>query len=86
MPDTRGAVDGGAATYVYVSGYTAKGPVRVTWGRTQQMTWAWFATYCDEAYVRCAGKNRFKKRMIEAQVVADSKQSQHPFWGLGASA
>ncbi|SFF15484.1 hypothetical protein [Spirosoma endophyticum] len=36
--------------YVYVSGYTAQGPVCVTWGRKQQMTWNFLRTYCDEAY------------------------------------
>ncbi|MFO0940021.1 MAG: hypothetical protein U0930_04575 [Pirellulales bacterium] len=32
--------------YVYVSGYTPTGPVCVTWGRKQQMTWAWLDKYC----------------------------------------
>jgi hypothetical protein len=36
--------------YVYVSGYTKRGPVCVTWGRKQQMTWKFFEKYCDEAY------------------------------------
>ena len=36
--------------YVYVPGYTKLGPVCVTWGRKQQMTWAFFNKYCDEAY------------------------------------
>ena len=36
--------------YVYVPGYTKLGPVCVTWGRKQQMTWAWVDKYCDEAY------------------------------------
>lgn len=36
--------------YVYVSGYTALGPVCVTWGRKQQMTWRFIDKYCDEAY------------------------------------
>jgi hypothetical protein len=36
--------------YVYVPGYTTQGPVCVTWGRKQQMTWAFFDKYCDEAY------------------------------------
>lgn len=35
---------------VYVPGYNATGPVCVTWGRKQQMTWAYFDKYCDEAY------------------------------------
>ncbi|WP_347260863.1 hypothetical protein [Rudaea sp.] len=36
--------------YVFVPGYTKLGPVCVTWGRKQQMTWAFYAKYCDEAY------------------------------------
>ncbi len=36
--------------YVYVPGYTKIGPVCVTWGRKQQMTWAFLNKYCDEAY------------------------------------
>lgn len=36
--------------YVYVTGYTKLGPTCVTWGRKQQMSWAFFQRYCDEAY------------------------------------
>jgi hypothetical protein len=36
--------------YVFVCGYTADGPVCVTWGKKQEMTWAFFEKYCDEAY------------------------------------
>jgi len=50
--------------YVYVSGYTPSGPVCVTWGRKQQMTWAWLDKYCDEAYAILDAKNHFKKNMI----------------------
>lgn len=35
---------------VAVVGFTAAGPVCVTWGRKQQMTWAFVDRYCDEAY------------------------------------
>ena len=51
--------------YVYVCGYTPAGPVCVTWGRKQQMTWAWFDRYCDEAYAIFDAKNKFKKAMID---------------------
>jgi hypothetical protein len=51
--------------YVYVCGYTRSGPVCITWGRKQQMTWAWFDKYCDEAYAIFDAKNRFKKAMID---------------------
>jgi len=36
--------------YVYVSGYTNRGPLCVTWGRKQQISWAFVNRYCDEAY------------------------------------
>ena len=51
--------------YVYVPGYTPPGPVCVTWGRKQQMTWAWFAKYCDEAYAVFDAKNRFRKPAVD---------------------
>jgi hypothetical protein len=50
--------------YVYVPGYTPAGPVCVTWGRKQQMTWAWLAKYCDEAYAIFDAKNSFKKNIV----------------------
>lgn len=36
--------------YVYVPGYTKDGPVCITWGRKQQMSWAFVNKYCDEAW------------------------------------
>ena len=50
--------------YVFLCGYTPTGPVCVTWGRKQQMTWAWFDKYCDEAYAIFDAQNKFKKSMI----------------------
>src|SRR5260370_30532458 len=54
----------GAVHYVYISGYTPAGPVCVTWGRKQQMTWAWVNKYCDEAYAIVDAKDTFKKALI----------------------
>jgi hypothetical protein len=51
--------------YVLVPGYTRKGPVCVTWGRKQQMTWAWLDKYCDEAYAIFDAIYRFRKSMID---------------------
>ena len=48
--------------YVYVPGYTKKGPVCVTWGRKQQITWAFWDKYCDEAYGIFDAKNTAKKK------------------------
>ncbi len=47
--------------YVYVSGYTKLGPVCVTWGRKQQITWAFMSKYCDEAYAIIDAKDTAKK-------------------------
>lgn len=53
--------------YVYVPGYTTTGPVCVTWGRKQQMSWAFFAKYCDEAYaIIDAVDTAKKKRALDA--------------------
>lgn len=45
-----GAKNSWGGHYVYVGGYTAAGPVCVTWGRKQAMTWRFFDRYTDEAY------------------------------------
>lgn len=51
--------------YVYVCGYTATGPVCVTWGRKQQMTWQWLATYADEAFATFDAANSFNKGLVD---------------------
>lgn len=48
--------------YVLVPGYTKLGPVCVTWGRKQQMTWAFFDKYCDEAYAIIDAVDTAKKK------------------------
>ncbi len=54
--------------YVFLSGYTTKGPVCVTWGRKQQMTWAFAKKYCDEMYGIVDNKDRFlKKSPLDAE-------------------
>ena len=35
---------------IYIPGYNITGPVCITWGKRQQMTWAWFVKYVDEIY------------------------------------
>jgi hypothetical protein len=58
--------------YVLVPGYTTKGPVCVTWGRKQQMTWAFFDKYCDEAYaIIDAIDTPKKKRALDAKALGD---------------
>ena len=51
--------------YIYVPGYTAQGPVCVTWGRKQQMTWAWLDKYYDEAYAISDAKDSLKETVID---------------------
>lgn len=48
--------------YVYVTGYTKLGPMCVTWGRKQSMSWAFFRKYCDEAYAIIDQINTPRKR------------------------
>jgi hypothetical protein len=48
--------------YVYIPGYTGAGPVCVTWGRKQQMTWDFIDKYCDEAYAIIDDVNTLKKK------------------------
>lgn len=50
--------------YVYVPGYTLLGPVCVTWGRKQQMTWAFIDKYCDEAYAIIDAADTAKKKRV----------------------
>lgn len=45
--------------YVYINGYTKDGPICVTWGQYQHMTWEFFEKYCDEAYAIIDDKNKF---------------------------
>lgn len=59
----RGSAKGSwGGHYVYVPGYTKRGPVCVTWGRKQQMTWAFFWKYCDEAYAIIDAVDTAKRR------------------------
>jgi hypothetical protein len=68
-PDSAPGTWGGH--YVYVCGYTPSGPVCVTWGRKQQMTWPWFDKYCDEAYAIFDANDQFKKSIIrKSQITA----------------
>ncbi len=46
--------------YVFVCGYTAAGPVCVTWGSKQQMTWAFVDRYCDAIYAILDAKDNAK--------------------------
>src|SRR5215831_10438559 len=72
-PDAKVGSWGGH--YVYVPGYTKQGPVCVTWGRKQQITWAWLAKYCDEAYAIFDAKDSFKTKAISAKKIEEFLES-----------
>lgn len=44
---------------VLLVGYNPIGPVCITWGRKQQMTWAWWVKYSDESYAIIDSPNDF---------------------------
>jgi hypothetical protein len=62
-PDSKPGSWGGH--YIFVPGYTKIGPVCVTWGRKQQLTWKFVDKYCDEAYAifDAADTNKTKKAL-----------------------
>jgi hypothetical protein len=61
-PGPKGRKDPRGGHYVYCPGYTEIGPVCVTWGRKQQMTWKFFDRFSDEAYATIDARDpRFKK-------------------------
>ena len=41
-------IEGGHA--VPIVGYSATGPIVVTWGQLQEVTWEWWLTYAEESY------------------------------------
>jgi len=51
--------------YIYVPGYTARGPVCVTWGHEQQMSWAWLDEYYDEVYAIFDSQDSLKETVID---------------------
>lgn len=59
-PDTR--IVGGHA--VYLVGYDATGPICITWGKKQHMTWAWWDKYVDEAYAIVDNKNTWASNSV----------------------
>jgi len=53
---TPGSLGGHA---VYLCGWNSTGPVCITWGRKQQMTWRFFDACCDEAFCIVDNKDKF---------------------------
>ena len=56
-----GGLQGGHGVYAYkydlIEGYNEIGPVCMTWGKRQQMTWEFWDKYVDEAYGIVDNKN-----------------------------
>ena len=63
-PGPDGEPDPKGGHYVLCTGYTPTGPVCVTWGQKQQMTWAFFDRYSDEAYAIIDAKDRRSKEAL----------------------
>jgi hypothetical protein len=42
---------------VFIKAYNITGPICVTWGYEQQMTWAFWDKYCDESYAIIDNRN-----------------------------
>lgn len=61
--------------YVYICGYNPLGPVCVTWGRKQQMTWGWLAQYCDEAFAIFDEQSSFKKKFVDSKKIEQYLES-----------
>jgi len=61
-----GAVPGGWGGHaVGCFAYTPSGPVCVTWGKKQPMSWGFFQKYCDEAFACFDAANTFKQKLID---------------------
>lgn len=71
--------------YVYISGYTPDGPVCVTWGRKQRMTWAFLDRYCDEAYAIFDAKDRFRKSIVAKDRIAAFLETVTPVSPTGGA-
>ena len=44
---------------LYVEGFNETGPICITWGKRQPMTWNFYNTYCDEAYALVMNRDIF---------------------------
>jgi hypothetical protein len=49
---------------IYIVGYNEIGPICVTWAKKQQMTWAWWNTYVDEAYAIVDNRNSWQSNSV----------------------
>jgi hypothetical protein len=68
-PDAAPGSWGGHA--VNVIGYSSRGVYVVTWGAVKRMTWAFWRTYCDEAYALLSADWHSPQGLDLAQLQAD---------------
>lgn len=55
--------------YVYLVGYNKDGPICITWGQRQAMTWAFYERYCDEAYFVVDARNEKMARLFTMKAI-----------------
>jgi hypothetical protein len=56
VPDDGGILGGHC---IYIVAFNATGPICMTWGQRQPMTWAFYDKYCDEGYGVVDDKDKF---------------------------
>jgi hypothetical protein len=66
--------------YVYVNGYNSTGPICITWGKKQQMTWGFFKRYCDEAYAIFDASN-LQSPAVDSAAIAEFLKGVTPVPG-----
>ena len=80
----NGEPDPAGGHYVYCPGYTRRGPVCVTWGRRQPMTWAFLERYCDEAYAMVDARDAALRRAAGVRGALDLAHLRERLSALGA--
>jgi hypothetical protein len=76
---------------IYIVGYDDRYLYCITWGGIQAMTWEWFQTYCDEAYVFithdwiASAKNQSPSGFDYDTLLADQKAYFHYLKALPVS-
>jgi len=60
VPGAR--IEGGHC--ILINGYNTVGPQAVSWGKQVQLTWAFWDTYCDEAYAIVDNRNNWMENSL----------------------
>ncbi len=53
----------------YCVGYNFTGPILITWGKRQQVTWRWMHKYCDEAFGIVDDVDKLSKYPIDVEAL-----------------